>query len=142
MFMWVRFGEGEWGQYSDHVYSCCYNRGCRSTSNSPSDGVRAVHVRMSASSIPLLLLLVTAAENPQRRCFCMDVTCDNLLDAVKRTIEEETPGLIKRREAELILKLREVTADEQQLAAKAARSEGQGVYEFSLVTDARYTASY
>ncbi|CAM9251038.1 unnamed protein product [Ectocarpus sp. 4 AP-2014] len=60
-------------------------------------------------------------ESPERRCFCIDVTCDNLLDAVKQTVEQETVGVMKRREVELVLKLREAVLEEQQLAAKAAR---------------------
>ncbi|CAB1099046.1 unnamed protein product [Ectocarpus sp. CCAP 1310/34] len=60
-------------------------------------------------------------ESPEKRCFCIDVTCDNLLDAVKQTVEQETVGAMKRREVELVLKLREAVLEEQQLAAKAAR---------------------
>ncbi|CAM9106250.1 unnamed protein product [Pylaiella littoralis] len=62
-------------------------------------------------------------ESPERQCFCIDVTCDNLLDAVKQTVEEETARLIKRRDAELTINLRDVTFEEQQLAAKALRFE-------------------
>lgn len=64
-----------------------------------------------------------AVESPERRCFCIDVTCDNLLDAVKQTVEEESARLIKRRDAELTINLREITFEEQQLAAKAGRFE-------------------
>eukprot|EP00903_Cladosiphon_okamuranus_P009116 g8709.t1 len=53
----------------------------------------------------------------------MDVTCDNLLDAVKQTVEEETARLRQRREAELATNLREAVYEEQQLAAKVGRFE-------------------
>lgn len=64
-----------------------------------------------------------AVESPERRCFCIDVTCDNLLDAVKETVEEETAKLRQRRESELAILLREAVFEEQQLSAKAARFE-------------------
>lgn len=64
-----------------------------------------------------------AVEGPERRCFCIDVTCDNLLDAVKQTVEEETAKLRQRRETELALHLREAIFEEQQLAGKAGRFE-------------------
>lgn len=84
-----------------------------------------------SSSVPGHLLLIhrhdalctAAVESPERRCFCIDVTCDNLLDAVKQTVEEETARLIKRRDAELTINLREAIFEEQQLAAKAGRFE-------------------
>lgn len=70
---------------------------------------------------------VSTAERAQRRCFCIDVTCDNLLDAVKQTVEEETMALIKRLDAELITNLREYEVEEQSLAAEVATSEGQNL---------------
>lgn len=64
-----------------------------------------------------------AVESPERRCFCIDVTCDNLLDAVKQTVEEEAARLRLRLDAELAVNLREAVFEEQQLAAKAGRFE-------------------
>lgn len=64
-----------------------------------------------------------AVESPERRCFCIDVTCDNLLDAVKQTVEEETATIRQRRETELAVNLREAVDDDQHLAAKVGRFE-------------------
>ena len=71
------------------------------------------------------MLRTSTAENLQRGCFCIDVTCDNLLDAVKHTVEEESLARIKQLNAELVSKLREYAAEEQALATKVARFEGQ-----------------
>jgi len=55
----------------------------------------------------------------------MDVTCDNLLAAVKQTVEEDTLKLSMRRETELTINLREAVFEEQQLSAKVSRFEGE-----------------
>lgn len=67
----------------------------------------------------------STAETPEKRCFCMDVTCDNLLTAVKQTVEEDTHKLSMRRETELTITLREAVFEEQQLSAKVGRFEGE-----------------
>lgn len=77
--------------------------------------------------LPTSALLVSTAERAQRRCFCIDVTCDNLLDAVKQTVEEETMALIKRLDIELVTNLHKYVAEEQSLAAEVATSEGQNL---------------
>lgn len=69
----------------------------------------------------------STAERAQRRCFCIDVTCDNLLDAVKQTVEEETMALIKHLGAELMTNLKEYEIKEQSLAAEVAAAEGQNL---------------
>lgn len=74
-----------------------------------------------------VFMILSAADSPQRRCFCIDVTCDNLLDTVKQTVEDETLVVIKRRDADLSAKLREAAAEEQPLAAKAARLDGKHI---------------
>lgn len=63
-------------------------------------------------------------ESPVQRCFCIDVTSDNLLDAVRQTVEEEASLLFKQREAELTSKVREASAEEQSSVNKVARFEG------------------
>lgn len=92
---------------------------CRLPQQPRSFHVAPSYMRIQQYTHPYFTTL--AVESPERSCFCIDVTCDNLLDAVKQTVEQETVGVMKRREVELVLKLREAVLEEQQLAAKTAR---------------------
>lgn len=58
------------------------------------------------------------------------MNCDNLLDAVKQTVEEETLGLVKRREADLTSTLQDLLAEEQPLTAKSARFDGKFTFTY------------
>lgn len=71
----------------------------------------------------------------------MDVTCDNLLDAVKQTVEEETARLRLRWEAELAVSLREAIFEEQQLGAKAGRFECELKWSPTMVKHRRISPS-
>lgn len=135
MFVWVRFGEGEWGEDKRE-----YPEDLEATTTVPLEvcdtlpdvlypsyryNLVTTHHVACASSHAFGNRVRPAVESPERRCFCIDVTCDNLLDAVKQTVEEETTRLRQRREAELAISLREAVIEEQQLAAKAGRFEGE-----------------
>lgn len=124
MFVWVSFGEGRKGHVPvDHP--CCSSAlmTCRTWNKNEISPTSFVTRYSELDAFQLSLFHDPTAENPEKRCFCIDVTSDNLLDAVKQTVEEDTLILIKRREAELSSKIREASAEEQTLATKLTRYE-------------------
>ncbi|CAM9122287.1 unnamed protein product [Discosporangium mesarthrocarpum] len=70
-----------------------------------------------------MFIWVRYGEGNTSRCFNADVTCDNLLDAVRHTVEEETTVAIRRREAEFLAQVQEATFEEQTISNRISRFE-------------------